>query len=74
MMTTSKVMDFFKDLLGETIYGIPKNQIRHNEFKEEFTENPNLEPYEVILSNVPYQQIPRGTLKVYGRYILDYCI
>lgn len=67
---------FISDLLGKTIYGIDKSIVnKYDEFKEEFIEDTSLPKHVVDIIGVPHNEIPCGTLKIYGRRLEeDYVI
>lgn len=63
---------FMTDLNGNTVYGIPVSIAdKYDKIVTEFEQDDTLELYKVGKKNpglydIPYQEIPRGTLRVYG--------
>ena len=61
-----------EDLLNDTYFGISKEELsNYSDVFTEFEEDPSLPKHEVgsadpDLYNIPWQQIPRGTLRIYG--------
>ena len=59
---------FTEDLINGTCWGYTQEELdQYYAVWEEFEEDPCLPKHIVNIANVPYQEIPRGILRVYAR-------
>ena len=58
---------FTADLTQNTSWGIPNEELeKYENLREEWEHDPALPPHIVNLRDVPYTEIQRGTLRIYG--------